>query len=76
MNERDFMINHLKNELEKYYNNDTNTIKELFLGEPDRINIELYNELNYSRDLIARMSKLLNNEKIKSTNLEIKLKVI
>lgn len=67
------MINHLKNELEKYYQNDINTPKEIFLAEPDRINLELYNELNYSRELIAKLSRMMNQEKQKNTELQTKL---
>ncbi len=61
-------------ELEKYYNNDTVTGKEIYLAEPDRINLELYNELNYSREIVAKVTKILNIEKSKSQRLENTIK--
>ncbi len=71
--EQEYMISHYKSEIDKYQN-DNNLTREVFLAEPDKMNLELYNELNYSRDLIAKLSKILNQEKTNITNLENKLR--
>jgi hypothetical protein len=75
LKEKDHQINNLRQEIERGYNNEFNSVRELYISDPDRINLELYNELNYSRDLISRMTKLLNQEKAKSMKLEETLKV-
>jgi hypothetical protein len=75
LQEREYMIIHLKNELEKYYQDDVSGAREIFLVEPDRTNLELYNELNYSRELIAKISRLLNQEKAHSSKLQEKINV-
>jgi hypothetical protein len=73
--EKDHMIQHLKNELDKYYRNDDSSPKEIIIGDPDKVNLELYNELNYSRELISKISRMLNQEKAKVVNYEKKLYV-
>jgi chromosome segregation ATPase len=50
--------------------------KELFITEPTRVNLELNNELNYTRELISKVSKMMNNEKIKNDKLEGKFNTI
>ena len=70
------MISQYKSELEKYYINDTHSTKEILIGEPDKVNLELYNELNHSRELISKVSRLMAAEKNKILNLEAKLLVI
>lgn len=67
------MIQHLRVELEKYYQNDVTTGKEIFLAEPDRTNLELYNELNYSREIVAKVTRMLNSEKSRALGLDQKI---
>jgi hypothetical protein len=67
------MIQHLRVELEKYYQNDVTTGKEIFLAEPDRTNLELYNELNYSREIVAKVTRMLNAEKSRAIGLDQKI---
>lgn len=67
------MIQHLRVELEKYYQNDVTTGKEIFLAEPDRTNLELYNELNYSREIVAKVTRMLNSEKSRAMGLDQKI---
>lgn len=67
------MIQHLRVELEKYYQNDVTTGKEIFLAEPDRTNLELYNELNYSREIVAKVTRMLNSEKSRAIGLDQKI---
>ena len=45
-------------------------IKEIYIADPTRLNNELNNELNYARDIMAKVSKMLNAEKRKNENLE------
>jgi len=68
--EKESIIAYYKSELKKYQECNSSSTKEIFLSEPDRTNLELYNELNYSRDLIAKLSKILNQEKLKVSKLE------
>jgi hypothetical protein len=73
LQEREYIISHLKVELEKYYQNDMTSAKEIFLAEPDRTNLELYNELNYSREIVAKVTRMLNAEKSRSKILDQKI---
>ncbi len=73
--EKENLVQHLKNELNKYYRNDDTSPKEIFLGDPERLNVELYNELNCSRELLARLSRKLNLEKQARSTLEEKVHV-
>jgi hypothetical protein len=73
LQEREYMIQHLRVELEKYYQNDVTTGKEIFLAEPDRTNLELYNELNYSREIVAKVTRMLNSEKSRAIGLDQKI---
>ncbi len=74
MKEREFIVSHLKGELNKYYQNDCMSTKEIYIAEPDRSNLELYNELNYSREYVSKVSRMLNNEKQKTEQLEEKIR--
>lgn len=74
--ERDIIIYNLKVELEKYYSEDINSVKEIFIADPDKINLELYNELNNIRDVIGKLSKMMNTEKAKCQTYENNIKVL
>ena len=73
--EKENTIQHLRSELETYYRNYEGTPREIILADPDRVNLELYNELNMSRELIAKMTRKLNTEKQCNLGLETKCKV-
>ena len=45
-------------------------VKEIFVTEPTRLNTELNNEVNYARDIMSKISKLMNAEKRKNEKLE------
>jgi hypothetical protein len=75
MKEKEILIKNMKIELEKYYIEDVNSIKEIFIADPDKINLELYNELNYTRDIMAKISKMLNTEKAKNIKYEENIRV-
>lgn len=47
-------------------------IKEIFIADPTKINIELNNELNSLRDIMGKLTKMLNAEKSKNEKLEKK----
>jgi len=70
--ERESALVNLKRETEK--NTNQESAKELFIADPTRINVELNNELNYTRDVMAKVSKMLNAEKSKNEKLERKHK--
>ena len=73
--EQDNMIQHLRYELEMYYRSNESTPREIVLADPDKVNLELYNELNMSRELIAKMTRKLNMEKQAKSSLEARYKV-
>jgi len=65
------VIDQLKRELEKIFNYHESSIqKEILITEPNKINIDLNNELNYTRDILAKISKMLQAEKSKNEQLE------
>jgi len=71
INEKDVKIEELKRELEKIFSFHENEIqKEILITEPNKINIDLNNELNYTKDILAKVSKILANEKTKNETLE------
>ena len=73
--EANLMINNLKIELEKYYLADTGMAKEIYIADPDRTNLELYNELNCTRDIMAKISKQTNVNKDKTIKYELEISV-
>jgi len=73
ISEKDSIIGMLKREIDKLINMQENIKKEIFVSEPSKINVELNNELNYTRDILGKISKLLNVEKIKNEKLENKI---
>jgi catechol-2,3-dioxygenase len=75
LRERENLIKSMKNELEKYFLDDRTNAKEIYIADPDRNNLELYNELNHSKELFHKMSKLLTTEKVRVQNLESSMKV-
>jgi hypothetical protein len=73
--EKENSIQNLKYELSLYYRNNEHTPREIISADPDKVNLELYNELNMSRELISKMTRKLNSEKQNKTLLESKIKV-
>ena len=77
INQKDIVIEHLKKELEKFFNNNESSIKkEILITEPNKVNIDLNNELNYTRDVLTKISKMLQSEKGKNDQIESKVIVI
>lgn len=70
--EKESALVNLKRETEKNSNYDS--IKEIFIADPTKINVELNNELNSTRDIMAKVSKMLNAEKVNNEKLEKKIK--
>jgi hypothetical protein len=48
-------------------------VKEILVCEPTKANVDMNNELNFTRELISKVSRLLNQEKVKNEKLEAKL---
>ena len=46
----------------------------VYVVDPTKSNIDLNNELNYTRDILAKISKLINSEKIKNDTMENQIK--
>ena len=77
INEKDIVIDQLKRELEKIFNQHESAIqKEILITEPNKINIDLNNELNYTRDILGKISKMLKSEKTKNDQLESQVNVL
>jgi len=72
--EKESALVNIKRESEK--NSTQETLKEIFIADPTKINVELNNELNNTRDIMAKVSKMLNAEKLKNEKLERKYKQI
>ena len=68
--EKESIIKQLKRELNKYYKDDYNSTKEIIIGQPDKIILEMNNELIETRELIHKFSKLLHLEKRKAVEQE------
>jgi hypothetical protein len=47
--------------------------KELYITDPNKINIEMNNEISATRDILAKLSKLLNVEKLRNEKLDAKV---
>jgi hypothetical protein len=75
LREREHLIKSMKGELEKNFLDDRGNMREIYIADPERNNLELYNELNHSKELFHKMSKLLSAEKLKNQFLEGQLKV-
>lgn len=74
--EKDSAIVNLRRESDKSNISDHNHIREVYISDPTKLNVELNNELNYSREIMAKVSKLLNIEKLKNDKIEKKFNLI
>lgn len=74
--EKESIIVNLKKETEKFPNSEIGLTKELYITDPTKINVELNNELTYTRDIMSKVSKMLNIEKIKYEKLDKNCKKI
>lgn len=74
--EKESTIVNLKRETEKFLNSEIGLTKELYITDPTKINVELNNELTYTRDIMSKISKMLNIEKIKYERLDKNYKLI
>jgi hypothetical protein len=60
---KEMMISNMKKELEKYFYESNTDYREIYIADPDRNNLEMYNELCLSKELYEKVCKILNNEK-------------
>jgi hypothetical protein len=63
LKDKENVITKMKVELEKYFYESNADLREIYIAEPDRYNLEMYNELCLSKDLYEKVCKMLNNEK-------------
>jgi len=71
---KDNIIDDLKQELSKYLNADNlKKTKHIFVVDPTKVNVDLNNELNFTRDILAKLGKLMNVDKNKIDKLEHKI---
>ncbi len=60
---KDMMISIMKKELEKYFYESNTEYREIYIADPDKKNLEMYNELCLSKEFYEKVCKMLNNEK-------------
>ena len=71
LKEKNVTIDLLRVELRNYFTNESLKInKHIFVTDPSKTNVDLNNELNYTRDILAKISKLMNSEKCRSENMQ------
>ena len=58
----------------KIINEMSQKFRYVYVVDPTKSNIDLNNELNYTRDILAKISKLINSEKIKNDTMENQIK--
>ncbi len=63
MRDKENQISNMKVELEKYFYESNVNFREIYIADPDRCNLEMYNELCLSKELYEKVCKMLNNEK-------------
>lgn len=76
LQEKESIILQLKKELDKYYREDFNSTKELIICEPDKTNVEMYNELLETRELIGKYNRMLQDEKRKTEEQDKKIQYL
>lgn len=76
LQEKESVILQLKKELDKYYREDFNSTKELIICEPDKTNVEMYNELLETRELIGKYNRMLQDEKRKTEEQDKKIQYL
>lgn len=79
-NEKETVLFNLKRENLNASNNSSilgkKEIKETTYTDPTKANVDLNNELNYTREILAKVSKILNSNKTKSEKLEEENKML
>jgi hypothetical protein len=68
------LISYLKREMEKTEN--PKAEKKIYICDPSKNNIDITNELNSTRDILAKISKMLNAEKTKNEKLNHEISVV
>lgn len=66
-------IMQLKKELYKYYKEDFNSTKEIIICDPDKINLEMNNELYETRTLINKYNSIIHTQKKQITSMNIRI---
>lgn len=71
--EKNNLIQQLKKELYKYYKEDFNSTKEIIICDPDKINLEMNNELCEARNLITKYNSIIQEQKKQINSMESRI---
>ena len=63
LKEKDQNIENLKCEIDRYITLDLEFAKEIYLTDPKKNNIDIINEINFTKDIMNKFSKMFNYEK-------------
>ena len=75
--EKNVRIDQLREELMTYSKNESlKKFRLIFVTEPTKTNLDLNNELNYTREILAKIAKLMNSEKSRSENMQKKINIL
>ena len=75
--EKNIKIDQLISELQIYLTtSNLKKFRHIFISEPTKINLDLNNELNYTRDILEKLSRLMNSEKTRSENMQNQIKLL
>lgn len=76
LKEKDFIIENLKCEIDKYINLDLEFTKEVYLADPKKNNIDVVNEMAYTKEIINKISLIYENEKKSRNKIDAELDVL
>ena len=63
LKEKDHIIENLKCEIDKFIDLDSDFNKEVYLADPKKNNIDVINEMTYTKDIINKISVIYESEK-------------
>jgi len=76
LKEKDHILENLKSQIDKYTNIDLESTKEVYLADPKKNNINLVNEMAYTKEIITKITAIYENEKKSSNKIETMLNVL
>jgi len=76
LREKDQIIENLKYEIDRYITLDLEFNREIYLADPKKNNIEILNEIAYTKDIIRKISVIYDIEKKSRGKLDFELNVI
>lgn len=75
LKEKDQIIENLKYEIDRYITLDLEFNKEIYLTDPKKNNIDVVNEITYTKDIIKKITSIYEKEKVAKDKLEIEINV-